>query len=57
MSDKLIAFLVAISAGTWIYSKMYRSTGGNTRSSLVVAGGSALLLFLLVMTVLGAIFS
>lgn len=56
MSDILIAFLAALSSGAWIYSKMYRSTGGNTKSSLIIAGASGLVIFLAVTTVLDAIF-
>lgn len=56
MSDILIAFLMALSAGAWIYSKIYRSTGGNTKNSLIVATASGLVIFLAVMTILGIIF-
>jgi hypothetical protein len=57
MSDVVIAFLFSLGAGAWIYSKMYRSTGGLTQNALVVAGGAALLLFLAALTFLKAIFS
>lgn len=56
MSDTLIAFLAALGAGAWVYSKMYRSTGGNTKNALVAAGGAGLLLFLAALTILKAIF-
>lgn len=56
MSDILIALLATLGAGTWIYSKIYRSTGGNTKSSLIFAAASGLVIFLAVTTLLKAIF-
>lgn len=52
MSNFLIAFLFAGGAGTWIYSKMYSRTGGNTQNALTVAGISGALLFLLMLLIL-----
>lgn len=51
-SNLTIGFLVAVSAGTWVYSKMQRQTGGNTQNSLIVAGFAALGAFLVIVTVL-----
>lgn len=51
-SNLTIAFLVAVSAGAWVYSKMQLQTGGNTPNSLVVAGFAALGSFLVIITVL-----
>jgi hypothetical protein len=34
----LVALLVAISTGTWVYTRVIRSTSGNTKSSLIGAG-------------------
>lgn len=55
MSDYVVAFLFAIGAGTWIYSKIYSRTGGNTQNALVVAGLSGALLFLFMLVVLNMI--
>lgn len=55
MSNYTIALLLSLGASAWIYNKVYRSTGGNTKSSLVVAGSAALLLFLVTVTLLGMI--
>lgn len=55
MSNFLIAFFFAAGAGTWIYSKMYSRTGGNTQSSLIVAGLSGALLFVFMLVVLAII--
>ena len=38
MSNFLVAFLVGISAATWMYARTMKTTGNNTRSSLVAAG-------------------
>lgn len=55
-SNFTVALLAGIGLGGWIYSKVYRSTGGNNRSALTVAGASGFVLFLLVLVVLGLIF-
>lgn len=55
MGNTLIAFLVAISAATWIYSKMMRNTGGLTKSALTVAAISGVLVFVLVLILIGLI--
>jgi flagellar biogenesis protein FliO len=55
-SNTLIAFLASIGFAAWVYSKVQRSTGGNTSNSLLVAGGSGLLLFLFLVIVLGLVF-
>jgi hypothetical protein len=54
-SDVTIALLFAIGASAWIYAKEMRSTGSNTKGSLVIAGGGGLLLFLAMLAILGAI--
>lgn len=52
LSNLTVAFLASLGFGAWIFSKVQRQTGGNTSNSLVVAGGSGVLLFLLVVTAL-----
>jgi hypothetical protein len=47
MSYWIIAGLAAIGIATWLYIKVLRSTGNNTKSSLIVAAISGLLLFFL----------
>jgi uncharacterized membrane protein YdjX (TVP38/TMEM64 family) len=46
MSAGLIAFLLALGASAWIYNKMMRTTGNNTQNSLVAAGASGFLIFI-----------
>lgn len=38
MSSVLFGFLVGASLSAWVYSKILRSTGGNTKNALIVAG-------------------
>jgi len=52
MSNFLIALLVSVGSGTWIYNKMFSRTGGNTKSALTVAGVSGGLLFVAVLIIL-----
>jgi hypothetical protein len=44
MGPFLTALMLSAGAGTWIYTKMIRSTGGNTQSALTVAAISGGLL-------------
>ena len=52
MSNALISFLAAIGSAAWVYSKVHRSTGGNTSNALAVAAGCGLVVFLLMLTIL-----
>lgn len=51
MSNALLAFLVAVSASAWIYSKLMKTTGGNTKSALTGAAVSSVLIFVLVLII------
>ena len=55
-SNAMIGFFFAVGFGTWVYVKIQRKTGGNTVNSLVVAGGAALVAFLVIITALSIIF-
>lgn len=56
MSNATIGFLFGIGIAAWIYARMQRSTGGNTKSSLTVAGVTGLVGFIFVTLLLGMIF-
>ena len=45
MSSFLIALLGSISLSVWLYSKVSRHTGGDSRNSLIVVAVSGVLLF------------
>lgn len=47
MSTVVIALLIAVGIAAWIYSKLMRSTGGNTRDSIIVSAVLAVLIFAL----------
>lgn len=55
MSNGLIAFMMGIGTATWVYSKMYARTGGNSQSAGVVAGVVGLLAAGLMLMILGLI--
>jgi hypothetical protein len=48
MGNGVIAFLVAISAGVWIFSKFMRSTGNNTKTATTAAVISGLFIFVVI---------
>lgn len=52
MSNGLVAFLFAIGAAAWVYSKFNRKTGGNTQSAVIGAGVVGLVVFVLAFTLL-----
>ncbi|MEO6513772.1 MAG: hypothetical protein ABIR37_03720 [Candidatus Saccharimonadales bacterium] len=53
MSAFLISLLFAAGAGTWIYTKLGRRTGGgNQQGAFIGAGVAAVLIFLFVFTLL-----
>ena len=53
MGNGLIAFLVAISSAVWIYSRLMRSTGGNTRSSVTASAIAGVIIFVVVLFLAG----
>jgi predicted membrane-bound mannosyltransferase len=55
MGNGVIAFLIAISATVWIYSKFMRSSGSNTQRSIIAAAISGLAIFLVALFALGFI--
>jgi hypothetical protein len=56
MSNTLISFLFALGFSGWVYAKAYRSTGGNTRNSLIMAAGVAVAAFAIMFIILGMVF-
>lgn len=52
----MIGFLFAVGFSAWLFARMQRSTGGNTKSSIIVAAGAGLVSFLFIVIVLGMIF-
>lgn len=55
MSTFLIALLVALGGGTWAYTKIQRTTGGNTQTSLLMGAVAGVLLFILIFIIAGFI--
>jgi uncharacterized membrane protein SpoIIM required for sporulation len=49
-SNAFVALIIAGGLGVWIYNKLMRQTGGNTKSSLTGAAVSAGIIFLVVVT-------
>ena len=53
MSNMLIGFIFGIGFAGWVYSKIYRSTGGNTQNAIIVAGVAGAFAMGLVVILLG----
>ncbi|CAN5398756.1 hypothetical protein BH10PAT3_BH10PAT3_5350 [soil metagenome] len=52
MTNSVIAILIAISAGVWIYSKLMRSTGNNLTSAITVASIAGAVIFVVALLLL-----
>ena len=49
MSTFIIALFLSIGTGTWLYTKFARTSGGgNTKSALIGAGVTTLILFIII---------
>ncbi len=55
MSSRLVGFLLGAGVAAWVYSKIMRSTGGNSRNSLIVAGVAGLLAMIVMTMIMNAI--
>lgn len=54
MSNVMIAILFALGAGAWVYSKMYRRTGGNNKNAIIIGASVSLLVFVATIVLLGS---
>lgn len=52
MSSGLIAFFLAAGSTTWLFNKLQRSSGGDTRQSVVAAGVVGGIIFMVAFTLL-----
>ncbi len=55
MPPALAALLFALGFAAWIYSKTYRSTGGNTQTTVIVSGISGIFAFVIFILILSAL--
>jgi hypothetical protein len=53
MGNFTIAFFTALGFSVWVYSKLMRSTGGNTKSSLTATAIIGVLTFIVMLVILG----
>lgn len=56
LSNLTIGFFAGAGGAAWIYSKIYRSSGGNTRNAVIVAACAGVGVMVLVATLLGIFF-
>lgn len=52
-SNLTVGIIMGIGVAGWVYSKIYKRTGGNTQNSLVVAVLVGLLAAMVVVVILG----
>lgn len=51
MSKYIIGLIFAAGAGAWVYSQIQRRTGGNTQTSLMMAGFAGVIAFLFIVII------
>lgn len=54
-SGILIGFIVAISVATWVYTKVMRRTGNNSKSSIITAAIFGVIAFLAIATLISIV--
>jgi len=55
-SDLAIAILFGVGASAWIFAKIQRSSGNNTKNSLIAAGASGVIIIIILTIVLQFVF-
>lgn len=55
MSNGLIAFLVALGIGAWIYNYIMPRTGNQAKNALIIAGTAAVIIFVAVLSLISLI--
>jgi hypothetical protein len=55
-SNLTIGLIAGAGVAAWVYSKMYRSTGGNSKNAVIVAACAGLGTLVLLVTILGIVF-
>jgi hypothetical protein len=55
MSTFVIALLIALGGGTWAFTKIQRTTGGNTQTSVLMGAIAGVILFILAFIIAGFI--
>jgi hypothetical protein len=55
MTNGFIALMLGVGVSGWVYSKMMRQTGNNTKNSLTVAGIVAVIAFFIMLYVLSLV--
>ncbi|HXY17908.1 MAG TPA: hypothetical protein VEH48_00615 [Candidatus Nitrosopolaris sp.] len=55
MSNGIISFLVSISASTWIYTKFMKYSGNNSKTAIIGAIISAIIIFFIFFSILNLV--
>jgi divalent metal cation (Fe/Co/Zn/Cd) transporter len=53
MSSLVVSLLISAGAGTWIYTKLQRYSGNNTKQSAMGAAAAGIFLFIILIYVVG----
>ena len=55
MSNVLVGFLLGAGLAAWVYSKVMRSSGGNTKNAAIVAASAGVGAMVVMTLIMGAI--
>ena len=50
----MVSFFAGAGVAAWVYTKIMRSSGGNTQSSLIVAGAAGVVAFGIMMVIMSS---
>jgi len=56
MGPGLISFFFSVGATTWLYTKLQRNSGNNTKQSVIAASIAGVVMFFVVFSILSLIF-
>jgi hypothetical protein len=55
MSESVIALMLSVGAGAWVYNKFMNTTGNNTKTALTAAGVVGVILFIIAIVIMRSI--
>ncbi len=55
MSPFVVGLMLGFGSGVWVYNKLMRNTGGNTKNSAIAAGASGFVAFVVMWMIMSAI--
>lgn len=55
-SNLTVALLAGIGGGTWVYVKIFRSSGNNNKTAIIVGGSAGFGIFVVLLMIMNSLF-